>query len=614
MRLRRPLAVALAAFSASCGDFAGPATQHNVKPDASVVASAPTVTTGAADRLTKQQTNGSIRVAGSAVPNGAATDVWFEFGTNPDLSGASTTTVRAIGAGATPVVDRDTLLFPYQLGVTIYYRIVASNSAGTSYGNIASVVFDVPPALTNLSADLTAQHGVLLTFDNPNIRTTRIVLLRMYSNAGWDYVTTTLAPDATAFIDDAFNVRKDSIWYAARACNSLGCSADATFLMTGASLPAPGNLHADDTTPGHVVIGWDDNSTTEQSFVITRTDVHGARATWRVAANTTSFTDTAPGEGLQYWYTVRARLSAGRTSEESNVLSVVPGGGPPAAPAAVTAGVDSFWVANFAGSGLITVNGSATGNGAATTIWFQFSKNADFSASMTSGARSIGAGTVPTAVHDTLIFGYQNGVTIYYRMVASNSVATTYGATESFLYGTPAVPNNFVGTLTANHSMLLTFETVASLHSKLSITRKYPLGAWESIASGLPGGATEYTDATFDVHQDSISWSVLACNPLGCVGRTVVVHGTLLQHPGNLRFITTTPGNTQIAWDEASTTEQSFQIRRTDGNGNVVDRLVPANTTSFTDTTTVGGMTYSYRVRALVSPTRRSRFSNTITL
>ncbi len=72
---------------------------------------------------------------GSVTPNGTATTAWFEWGTDSTFAVCGTTTPVAVGAGDLPVA----VSFPFTglySGRTYFYRVVASNEAGTARGAI----------------------------------------------------------------------------------------------------------------------------------------------------------------------------------------------------------------------------------------------------------------------------------------------------------------------------------------------------------------------------------------------------------------------------------------------------------------------------------------------
>jgi lysophospholipase L1-like esterase len=87
----------------------------------------PTVTTNAAS-LNPATTSAVLN--GNVIPNGYATNAWFEWGTSPTLATFSTTSNQPLGSGTTSLAVNATIsgLTPYR---TYYYRVAASNSGGT---------------------------------------------------------------------------------------------------------------------------------------------------------------------------------------------------------------------------------------------------------------------------------------------------------------------------------------------------------------------------------------------------------------------------------------------------------------------------------------------------
>ena len=97
----------------------------------------PTVTTSAATSITIS----SADLNGVLNPNGTATNAWFEYGTDPSLSTRETTASQAVGSGFTalPFSASVSGLSSYE---TYYFRMVASNAAGTQKGAILSFLTD----------------------------------------------------------------------------------------------------------------------------------------------------------------------------------------------------------------------------------------------------------------------------------------------------------------------------------------------------------------------------------------------------------------------------------------------------------------------------------------
>jgi hypothetical protein len=129
------------------------------------VAQPPTVTTAAATTIT---TN-SATLNGTVNPNGLATDAHFEYGTDSTLASSTLTPDQAIGAGfaGESITDSLTGLIP---GTTYYFRVVATNSAGTSEGLIVSFNTDAQPptVATNAATSITTNSATLNGTVNPN--------------------------------------------------------------------------------------------------------------------------------------------------------------------------------------------------------------------------------------------------------------------------------------------------------------------------------------------------------------------------------------------------------------------------------------------------------------
>jgi phosphodiesterase/alkaline phosphatase D-like protein len=106
------------------------------------VGAAPTATTGSATNIT---TN-SATLTGTVNPNGLATTVYFQWGTS--TSYGNSTPSQSIGSG-TSTVNVSANLSGLLPNTTYYYRIVASNSAGTTYGSGMSFRTNSLPPATN---------------------------------------------------------------------------------------------------------------------------------------------------------------------------------------------------------------------------------------------------------------------------------------------------------------------------------------------------------------------------------------------------------------------------------------------------------------------------------
>jgi len=98
----------------------------------------PSVTTLIASSVTTT----AATLNGSVNPNGAATDAWFEYGTDSLLSSYYSTPSQSVGSGSTslPVSHPLSGLAP---STRYYYRVAASNAGGTARGTIVSFTTSV---------------------------------------------------------------------------------------------------------------------------------------------------------------------------------------------------------------------------------------------------------------------------------------------------------------------------------------------------------------------------------------------------------------------------------------------------------------------------------------
>ena len=144
----------------------------NFVDDLAVSATAPDVTTGAASG----DTGATVTLSGTVNPNGSATDYWFIYGTSSTLNTPRKTVAASAGSG-TSAVPVSVKLSGLSALTKYYYRVQASNSAGTVSGSIESfttpkasqtISFSQPPSPQKYGAKITlsakASSGLPVTF------------------------------------------------------------------------------------------------------------------------------------------------------------------------------------------------------------------------------------------------------------------------------------------------------------------------------------------------------------------------------------------------------------------------------------------------------------------
>jgi hypothetical protein len=120
-------------------------------------------------------TNAAVNVTGSGAtllgtvnPRGAATNAWFEFGTDPALAVSTATPTRSAGSGTADVALIETIggLTP---NTTYFFRAVSSGVGGTARGAILTFVTQRPPTVQTGDIDPTVyQSYTVRGFVTPN--------------------------------------------------------------------------------------------------------------------------------------------------------------------------------------------------------------------------------------------------------------------------------------------------------------------------------------------------------------------------------------------------------------------------------------------------------------
>jgi hypothetical protein len=120
-------------------------------------------------------TNAAVNVSGTGAtllgtvnPRGAATQAWFEFGTDPTLEVSSATPTKSAGSGTADVALIETVggLTP---NTRYFFRAVSSGVGGTARGAILSFLTPRPPTVTTADIDPTVyQNYTIRGFVTPN--------------------------------------------------------------------------------------------------------------------------------------------------------------------------------------------------------------------------------------------------------------------------------------------------------------------------------------------------------------------------------------------------------------------------------------------------------------
>jgi len=239
---------------------------------------------------------------------------------------------------------------------TYYYRAKATNLAGTSvYSSIVSIATDALPssvaAPTNLSGVANTTTQIALTW-TPST-TSLVNRYKVYRSVvdGGSYTLIATIGTAANYVDNGVSA-STTYYYVVKADILYGTNNNQDFLSSNSNqatvltpdVPgtptAPSSLTSSTHTTKTVTLGWTDNSTNEDNFILQRAVgsvlVFATVAT--LPAGTTSYVDTGLIPATTYSYRVAAQNAVAR-SAYSNTLAVTTSALPaiPSTPTGLTA-------------------------------------------------------------------------------------------------------------------------------------------------------------------------------------------------------------------------------------------------------------------------------------
>ena len=392
------------------------------------IPNASTVTTGGSSNVT----GSSATISGTVNPDGAETNVWFEVGTSSEWYALS---VPAQVIGATAATTTVTVgLTELSEGTTYYYRIVAQNNAGISYGTQKSFT----------TRDAVAPQGSISINFNAQTTNSRNVILILYATdnvgvRGYYVSLNSTKPLATAL--GWMNIDQAPEYYAEISYSlSAGEGAKTVYCWykDGAGNVSSGasNTIIFDTTGPAISITLPTSNTTYS----TRSEVVSLQGTARDALSQISsigWVTSQGGEGFievnEDWQipwvylpvgeniiTVTATDTVGNTNKDTITITYIP-------PIASTVTTGAY--SNVTGSSA-TISGAVDPGGAETNVWFEVGTISGWYA-LSVPTQVIGATAATTTVSVELT-ELARGTTYYYRVVAQNSVGISYGSERSF--------------------------------------------------------------------------------------------------------------------------------------------------------------------------------------
>jgi phosphodiesterase/alkaline phosphatase D-like protein len=377
--------------------------------------------------------NTSATLNGHVNPQGEATTITFEYG----LTSSYGTTVPAIQSPSSAASDSgfSRSVSGLLTNTTYHYRIVATNSYGTVYGQDRTFTTGMPPptAATNTATSISATTAVLNGTVNANGLATSVSFewgtttpFQRSENATPSSVSGSVATGVSLSLT---NLSPGTVYfYRTVATSDGGTVYGAEMSFTTTSLPAVETLPASSVDITSATLNGNVNANGFPSTVTFEYGITTAYGTTVTAAQSpvsgSSTTGVnAPITGLApsttYHYRVVGQSSQGVSYGEDRTFSTVVG-----APVVTTGNASPL----FTGA---IVEGTVNASNASTTVIFEYGTTVAYGSSVTAEQSPVD-GSADTAVSASLS-GLGFNQTYHYRVVATNVNGTTYGADRTFL-------------------------------------------------------------------------------------------------------------------------------------------------------------------------------------
>jgi len=400
---------------------------------------APSTTTTDADPVT----NDNAVLKGEVNPNGSETTAWFEVGPDNTLSTSVKTADQAIGPGTAPVAVQATIL-GLSAGTTYYYRVLATNPAGTSQGAIErfTTVLQPPTVSTSPAAPVSPDNAVLNGDVNP-----RGLPTEAWFEWGTDPIlngfTTTPRQDvgtgaASVSAQQAISGLTPGTTYYFRvlAQNTIGTSEGTIESFKATQVPsattnAATSVASDSATANGGVdpnglqtnywFLWGTDPTLTNPSLTHETPMQGIVAGTFVTQPVSALLSGLGAETTYYFRTV-ARNAAGESQGTIGSFKTT-----------TSPTVDTTAATAVTTSGAV-LNGNVNPNGYATDAWFEYGTDPALSSFTPTTSTAMGSGVTVLPKSES-ISGLTPYRTYYYRVAAGNSGGITKGAIRSFPTG-----------------------------------------------------------------------------------------------------------------------------------------------------------------------------------
>ncbi len=353
----------------------------------------------------------------------------------------------------------------------------------------------------------------------------------------------------------------------------------------------PVGLLATAATTSSITLSWTNYLTGATGYTVQRSSNGTSWTTLSssLSSSTYTYTDSGLPANTPYYY----RVQANNGTLESNIVAAMT---QPPAPTNLTASYN-------ASNQTVTLNW--TKNGLSTTD-YAVDVSTDGGVTWTTQTAGISSGSGSASYTDT---SAPELATLKYRVRAvygSNSSAPTSVATVTT---TVLKAPTGLSVTAGGNSAVLKWTDGTTTNSTVSVERSTDGANWTVIASvnhGVQtytnspvteGGTYYYRVRNYDSAATPPTYSAYATASAVTVPPAAPTHVEVVFSPLPALMA-------RVLWVNNSTSDTAYEVDRSADGGNTWTTLtnsLPANSTSYTDATVTGGLTYEYRVEALIN-------------
>jgi N-acetylneuraminic acid mutarotase len=388
----------------------------------------PVVTTNPATYVASN----SATLNGSVSPAGLATTVHFQYGTTTSYGHA--TTSQSYNGYATQSVSAN--ISGLSASTTYHFRIVATNSIGTTYGSdrtFTTLTATGPPVVITSRATLIASFSATLNGSVDPHGLTTTVYFQYGTTTSYGLTTAPQSQAGSIYRNISANINgllastvyhfrivatnsAGTIYGADRAFTTLGATGPPVVTTNPASYIASFTANLNGTVDPHGL-------TTTVHFQYGTTTSYGLTSMTQTQSGNTYRNVAAGISGLlastTYHFRIVATNSAGTSYGADQVFTTLSATGPP---------VVTTRPATNVTSSSATLNGVVDPHGLTTSAYFQYGTTTSYGHN--TPAQSETGNTYQSVTAN--ISGLSASTTYHFRIVATNSDGTRYGADMAF--------------------------------------------------------------------------------------------------------------------------------------------------------------------------------------